>query len=60
MSEDWINRFEAFLDAKLRDAVTDAFSAYPQKRSVSLDYQELEAFDPGLAADLLTQPDAVV
>ncbi len=60
LSEDWINRFDAFLDAHMREAVTDAFELYPKKRSVSIDFQLLEAFDPELAEDLVRQPDAVV
>lgn len=55
-----MQRFEAFFDAKMRDAVTEAYSQYPKKHSVNVDYAVLDGFDPELCEKLLEKPDVVV
>ncbi|MBI4361057.1 minichromosome maintenance protein MCM [Candidatus Micrarchaeota archaeon] len=60
MAEDFVKLFEAFFDAKMRDAVTDTYSQWPKKHSVNVDYGVLDAFDPELCEKLLEKPDVVV
>lgn len=60
VAEDFVKLFEAFFDAKMRDAVTDTYSQWPKKHSVNVDYGVLDAFDPELCEKLLEKPDVVV
>lgn len=60
MAEDFVQRFEAFFDAKMRDAVTDAYAQWPKKHSVNVDYGVLDASEPELCEKLLEKPDLVV
>ncbi|MBI5226794.1 minichromosome maintenance protein MCM [Candidatus Micrarchaeota archaeon] len=58
--KDFVEEFERFLDEKYREPMLDAFEGYPKKRSVAVDYQLLDAFDPELAKKLQENPDEMI
>jgi len=55
--EEVVTQFESFFDASMRRQLTELASAYPEKRSLEVDFTELEKFNPDLADGLLANPD---
>ena len=50
---------EKFLESKEKD-IQELAGLYPNKKSLILDYQELEEFDHKLAEKLVKEPDEVL
>jgi len=56
----WLNeRIESFLKKKKKEIKTLG-EHYPEKKSLVLDYEELERFDHGLAEQLTSEPDETI
>ncbi|AEG18872.1 minichromosome maintenance protein MCM [Methanobacterium paludis] len=55
-----VAKFEEFFSSKYKDTVFEALEKYPDKRSVVVDYTELEMFDPDIADLLLEKPEEVL
>ncbi len=55
-----IAKFEEFFSTKYKDTVFEALERYPEERSVVVDYNELEMFDPDLADLLIEKPEEVL
>lgn len=55
-----IAKFEEFFGTKYKDTVFEALEKYPEERSVVVDYNELEMFDPDLADLLIEKPEEVL
>ncbi|MBM3308651.1 MAG: hypothetical protein FJY77_00190 [Candidatus Altiarchaeales archaeon] len=52
-------KIEKFLDSKERE-IQELASVYPNKKSLVLDYQQLEEFDSELAKKLMQTPDEII
>ncbi|MEM3030357.1 MAG: LAGLIDADG family homing endonuclease [Candidatus Micrarchaeia archaeon] len=55
-----VEKLTEFFETKLLEKIEDLAAAYPMRRSLAIDYAELEKFDPDLADELLESPDKVV
>ncbi|NYT18382.1 MAG: minichromosome maintenance protein MCM [Methanobacteriales archaeon] len=55
-----IAKFEEFFSTKYKDTVFEALERYPEERSIVVDYNELEMFDPDLADLLIEKPEEVL
>jgi len=57
-----LTKFEEFFstNTKYKDLVFEALEKYPDRRSVVVDYLELEMFDPDLADLLIEKPEEVI
>lgn len=55
-----LTKFEEFFSTKYKDTVFEALEKYPDRRSVVVDYLELEMFDPDLADLLIEKPEEVI
>lgn len=55
-----VAKFEEFFSTKYKDPVFKALEKYPEKRSVVVDYSELEMFYPDLADLLIEKPEEVI
>ncbi|MCE7699371.1 MAG: AAA family ATPase, partial [Methanobacterium paludis] len=55
-----VAKFEEFFSSKYKDTVFESLEKYPDKRSVVVDYTELEMFDPDIADLLLEKPEEVL
>lgn len=56
----WLReKIESFLDKKSKK-IQGLAESYPEKKSLLVDYQELEKFDSGLAENLMANPDEVL
>ncbi len=55
-----VSMWEEFVDRYARAALSELASSYPTKRSLLLDYEELQKFSPDLAEMLLDKPDVVL
>ena len=53
-------KFEEFFSTQYKNTVNDALENYPNKKSVVVDYLDLEMFDPDLADLLIEKPDEVI
>ena len=56
----FVERFEEFYNAEYKKQIERIVEAYPQEKSLVVDYKALEKFDPILADELLDNPDAVI
>lgn len=52
-------RFDEFLEEHCYDEIEVLVNSYPSRKSLNVDFQVLERFDPTLADQLLRQPDLV-
>ena len=54
-----ITKFEEFFSTQYKDEIFNALEAYPEERSVTIDYTDLEMFDPDLADHLIESPEEI-
>ncbi|MCX6767945.1 MAG: minichromosome maintenance protein MCM [Candidatus Micrarchaeota archaeon] len=57
VAEDAVGKFEEFFSSKLELQILELATAYPEKRSLEVDFGALEKFNPDLADALLASPD---
>ncbi len=50
-------KFEGFFEGPLKKGVERLLNKWPEKKSLEIDFRELERFDPDLADSLLDEPD---
>ena len=55
-----ISKFEEFFATIYKDNVFEILEQYPDKKSLIVDYQRLEMFDPDLADLLIDKPEEVI
>lgn len=55
-----VAKFEDFFSTQYKSAIFEALEKYPDKRSVIVDYPQLEMFDPDLADLLIEKPEEVI
>lgn len=55
-----IAAFNDFLTSIYKKQIDDLLAVYPTKRSLNIDYTNLEKFDPELADKLIHEPDIVI
>jgi replicative DNA helicase Mcm len=55
-----VAKFEEFFSTKYKDKIFEALENYPDSRSVTVDYNELEMFDPDLADLLIEKPEEIL
>ncbi len=53
-------KFEEFFSTTYKDDVFEVLEKYPDERSLTVDYNDLEMFDPDLADLLIEKPDEVI
>ena len=53
-------KFEEFFSTIYKDDVFEILEKYPDERSLTVNYEELEMFDPDLADLLIDKPDEVI
>ena len=53
-------KFEEFFSTIYKDDVFEILEKYPDERSLTVNYEELERFDPDLADLLIKKPDEVI
>ncbi len=53
-------RFDDFLERYYREGINDIIVAFPDKRSLTVDFNDLSKFDPDLAAELINKPDLII
>ncbi|MCQ2960769.1 MAG: minichromosome maintenance protein MCM [archaeon] len=53
-------KFEEFFSTIYKDDVFEILEKYPDERSLTVNYEELEKFDPDLADLLITKPEEVI
>lgn len=54
------NGFERFLSAYYQDELERVLLLYPRRRSIEINYWDLDRFDPDLADNLLKEPDLII
>ncbi|MCX6778526.1 MAG: minichromosome maintenance protein MCM [Candidatus Micrarchaeota archaeon] len=54
-----VKKFDEFFEAKYRDRIEKLALEYPEKRSLDVDFRDLEKYDYELADELVRKPDAV-
>ena len=59
-SQTSIRKFEEFFATSYKDDVFEILEKYPDERSLSVDYNTLELFDPDLADLLIEKPEEVI
>ncbi len=59
-SQTLIAKFEEFFATSFKDDVFDILEKYPDERSLNVDYNALEIFDPDLADLLIEKPEEVI
>ena len=59
-SQTSIAKFEEFFATSYKDDVFEILETYPDKRSLTVDYNTLEVFDPDLADLLIEKPEEVI
>ena len=55
-----ISSFNEFFTSIYKKHIDDLLLVYPKKRSIFVDYSDLERFDPDLADKLIKEPDLVI
>ena len=55
-----ITKFEEFFSTIYKDDVFEILEKYPDERSLTVNYEDLEMFDPDLADLLIKKPDEVI
>ncbi|WP_297980864.1 minichromosome maintenance protein MCM [uncultured Methanobrevibacter sp.] len=53
-------KFEEFLSTIYKDDVFEVLEKYPDERSLVIDYNDLEMFDPDLADTLILKPEDII
>ena len=53
-------KFEEFFSTICKDDVFEILEKYPDERSLTVNYEDLEKFDPDLADLLITKPEEVI
>lgn len=56
----FVSRFESFFRAKYKKEIERLVEDYPEKRSLFIDFKELEMYDYELADELLINPDYLI
>ena len=59
-SQTSIAKFEEFFATSYKDDVFEILETYPDERSLTVDYNQLEIFDPNLADLLIEKPEEVI
>ena len=59
-SQTSISKFEEFFATSYKDDVFEILETYPDERSLTVDYNDLEIFDPDLADLLIDKPEEVI
>ncbi|MCC7553617.1 MAG: minichromosome maintenance protein MCM [Methanobacteriaceae archaeon] len=59
-SQSSINKFEEFFSTSYKDDVFNILEKYPDERSLNIDYNNLEIFDPDLADLLIEKPEEIL
>jgi replicative DNA helicase Mcm len=59
-SQTSIRKFEEFFATSYKDDVFEILEKYPDERSLSVDYNTLELFDPDLADLLIEKPEEII
>lgn len=59
-SQTSIRKFEEFFATSYKDDVFEILETYPDERSLTVDYNALEIFDPDLADLLIDKPEEVI
>jgi len=59
-SSPFIEKFEEFYNMVYRKEIEKIVEAYPEKRSLTVDFKTLEKYDPLLADELLDNPDVII
>ncbi|MBR2557073.1 MAG: minichromosome maintenance protein MCM [Methanobrevibacter sp.] len=59
-SQTSIAKFEEFFATSYKDDVFEILETYPDERSLTVDYNDLEIFDPDLADLLIDKPEEVI
>ena len=59
-SQTSIIKFEEFFATSYKDDVFEILETYPDERSLTVDYHDLEMFDPDLADLLIEKPEEVI
>ena len=59
-SQTSIIKFEEFFATSYKDDVFEILETYPDERSLTVDYHDLEMFDPDLADLLIDKPEEVI
>ena len=59
-SQTSIAKFEEFFATSYKDDVFEILETYPDEKSLTVDYQSLEIFDPDLADLLIEKPEEVI
>ena len=59
-SQTSIIKFEEFFATSYKDDVFEILETYPDERSLTVDYNDLEMFDPDLADLLIEKPEEVI
>ena len=59
-SQTSIIKFEEFFATSYKDDVFEILETYPDERSLTVDYNQLEIFDPDLADLLIDKPEEVI
>ena len=60
ISQTSIAKFEEFFATSYKDDVFEILETYPDERSLTVDYNQLEIFDPNLADLLIEKPEEVI
>ncbi len=55
-----LSKFEEFFSTIYKDDVFEILEKYPDERSLTVNYEDLEKFDPDLADLLITKPEEVI
>ena len=55
-----LSKFEEFFSTIYKDDVFEILEKYPDERSLTVNYEDLEMFDPDLADLLIDKPDEVI
>ena len=55
-----ITKFEEFFSTQYKDEVFDVLEKYPEEKSITIQYNDLEMFDPDLADHLIDAPNDVL
>ncbi|MDD3084000.1 MAG: LAGLIDADG family homing endonuclease [Candidatus ainarchaeum sp.] len=58
-SSPFVERFEDFFNSEYKKEIEKIVEAYPDRKSLIIDFKVLEKFDPVLADELLDNPDSV-
>ncbi len=56
----YLEKFEEFFSTIYKDDVFEILEKYPDERSLTVDYEDLEKFDPDLADEMIEKPEEVI